>query len=121
MHELSIAMSTVELAEEEIERRGNVHITAVHLKLGALSGVVRDALLASYEMACEGTRLTGSRLVVEDVPVIVFCPRCQAQRPVSSIQLFCCAECGTPTSEIVQGKEIEVVALEIEEWAQNPA
>ena len=121
MHELSIAMSIVELAEEEIERRGNVQITAVHLKLGALSGVVKEALLASYEMACEGTPLAGSRLVVEDVPVMVFCPNCQAQRPISSIQLFCCAECGTPTSEIVQGKEIEVVALEIEEWAQNPA
>jgi hypothetical protein len=26
-----------------------------------------------------------------------------------------------PTSEVVQGKEIEVVALEIEEWAHNPA
>ena len=121
MHELSIAMSIVELAEEEIERRGGVQITAVHLKLGALSGVVKEALLASYEMACEGTSLAGSRLVIEDLPIIVSCPSCQAQRPVSSIQLFCCAECGTPTSEIVQGKEIEVVALEIEEWAANPA
>jgi hydrogenase nickel incorporation protein HypA/HybF len=121
MHELSIAMSIVELAEEEIERRGNIQITAVHLKLGALSGVVKEALLASYEMACEGTSLAGSRLVVEDLPIIVSCPNCQARRPVSSIQMFCCAECGTPTSEIVQGKEIEVVALEIEEWAANPA
>jgi hydrogenase nickel incorporation protein HypA/HybF len=120
MHELSIAMSIVELAEEEIERRGCVQITAVHLKLGTLSGVVKEALLASYEMACEGTPLAGSRLVVEDVPVIVFCPRCQAQQALSSIQLFCCAVCGTPTSEIVHGKEIEVAALEIEEWAPNP-
>jgi hydrogenase nickel incorporation protein HypA/HybF len=121
MHELSIAMSIVELAEEEIERRGNIQIKTVHLKLGALSGVVKEALLASFEMACEGTSLAGSRLVVEDVPVIVFCSTCQARRPVSSIQLFCCAECGSPTGEIVEGKEIEVVALEIEEWAANPA
>jgi hydrogenase nickel incorporation protein HypA/HybF len=121
MHELSIAMSIVELAEEEIERRGNIQIKTVHLKLGALSGVVKEALLASFEMACEGTSLAGSRLVVEDVPVIVFCSTCQARRPVSSMQLFCCAECGSPTGEIVGGKEIEVVALEIEEWAANPA
>jgi hydrogenase nickel incorporation protein HypA/HybF len=33
MHELSIAMSIVELAEEESEQRG-VNISAVHLKLG---------------------------------------------------------------------------------------
>jgi hydrogenase nickel incorporation protein HypA/HybF len=121
MHELSIAMSIVELAEEEIERRGNLQIKTVHLRLGALSGVVKEALLASFEMACEGTSLAGSRLVVEDVPVVVFCSTCQARRPVSSMQLFCCAECGSPTGEIVEGKEIEVVALEIEEWAANPA
>ena len=121
MHELSIAMSIVEMAQEEAEQRGGVHIEAVHLKLGALSGVVKEALLSSYEMACDDTPLKGSRLVVEEVPVVVFCPSCQAQRPVSSVQLFCCAECGTPSSEIVQGKEIEVVALELQEWVHNPA
>jgi len=118
MHELSIAMSIIELAEEEAEQRG-VQITAIHLKLGKLSGVVKEALLASYEMASDDSPLKGSRLVIEEIPVVVFCPTCQTQRPISSIQLFCCAECGTPTSEIVQGKEIEVVALEIEE-CQSP-
>jgi hydrogenase nickel incorporation protein HypA/HybF len=121
MHELSIAISIVELAEQEIERRASAQITAVHLRLGALSGVVKEALVSCYEMACEDTPLKGSRLVIEEVPVMVFCPRCLAQRPVSSVQLFCCAECGMATSEIVQGQELEVVALEIEEWAQNPA
>ena len=121
MHELSIAMSIVDLAQEEVERRGKMQISAVHLKLGALSGVVKEALLSCYDMACAGTPLQGSSLMIEDVPVVVFCPTCQAQRPLNSIQLFCCAECGTPTGEIVEGKEIEVVALEIEEWAQNPA
>jgi len=114
MHELSIAMSIVELAQEEIEQRGG-RISAVHLKLGALSGVVKEALLSSYEMACEDTCLAGSRLIFEDVPVIVFCPHCQAQRSLSSVQWFCCSECGTPTPEVVQGKELEVVALEMVE------
>lgn len=120
MHELSIAMSIVEMTQEEAERRGGVQVNAVHLRLGALSGVVREALLSAYEMACDDTPLKGSRLVVEEVPVVVFCPSCQVQRPLSSVQLFCCAECGTATSEIVQGKELEVVALEIEEWVQSP-
>jgi hydrogenase nickel incorporation protein HypA/HybF len=119
MHELSIAMSIVELAEEEAVRR-DVHVDAVHLKLGALSGVVKEALLSCYEMACENTPLQGSRLVVEEVPVLIFCSRCRSQRPLSSVQLFCCPECGTPTSDIVQGKELEMVALEIRECAPNP-
>jgi hydrogenase nickel incorporation protein HypA/HybF len=121
MHELSIAMSIIEMAEEEAEKRGPVQVTAIHLKLGALSGVVKEALLSAYEMACDDTPLKNARLIIEEIPVVVFCPKCQAQRPLSSVQFFCCAECGTPTAEVVQGKELEVVSLEIEEWASNPA
>src|ERR1700730_11789440 len=99
MHELSIAMSILELAQEESDLRG-VQVTAVHLKLGALSGIVKEALLGSFEMACEDTPLKGARLLVEEVPVLIFCGQCQKRQPVSSVQLFCCAECGTPSAEI---------------------
>ncbi len=121
MHELSIAMSIVEMAQEEAEQHGGQQVVSIRLKLGALSGVVREALLASFDMACEGTSLEGATLEIESVPVVVHCPTCQQQRPLHSIQLFCCGECGTPTSEIVQGKELEVVALEIQEWVANRA
>ena len=68
MHELSIAMSIVELAEEEAGARG-VGIRAVHLRLGPLSGVVKRALLSAYELACEQTILEGSQLIIEEVPI----------------------------------------------------
>ncbi len=114
MHELSIAMSIVNMAEAEAARRGNPQVKAIYLKLGALSGVVKEALLSSFAMACEDTPLRGSRLVVEDVPVVVFCPACKSKRTVKSIQWFACPECGTPASEVLQGKELELVALELE-------
>jgi hypothetical protein len=60
MHERSIAMSIIETVREEAERRG-VQVTAVHLRLGALSGVVKDALFFSCKMASQDTPLTGSR------------------------------------------------------------
>jgi hydrogenase nickel incorporation protein HypA/HybF len=113
MHELSIAMSIVEMAEEEAGNR-NARVTAVHLKLGMLSGVVKDSLLSSYELACEGTGLQGSRLVIEEIPVIAFCPRCQAPRALNSIQWFACPECKGPVSDVIQGRELQVAALEIQ-------
>jgi hydrogenase nickel incorporation protein HypA/HybF len=113
MHELSIAMSIVDMAQEEAERHGGAQVQAVHLKLGRLTGVVKEALLSSYELACEATPLEGSRLLIEEIPVEVFCPKCEAPRLVDSIQWFCCPECGTPTANILRGKELEVVALEI--------
>jgi hydrogenase nickel incorporation protein HypA/HybF len=112
VHELSIAMSIVELAEEEAERRG-VTIDAVHLELGQLSGVVADALLFSWEMASSGTRIEGSRLVIREIPIEVFCRVCNAPKTLSSMQWFCCPECGTPTAEVIHGKEMNVVALEV--------
>jgi len=112
MHELSIAINIVEVAEEEAERLGG-KVEAIHLKLGKMSGVVKDALFASFEMACEGTSLAGTRLVVEEIPVQVFCSVCRETHTLSTMQQFCCPECATPTSEIVHGKEIEVVALEM--------
>jgi len=114
MHELSIAMGIVDAAADEAHRR-RVKVNAVHLRLGALSGVVKDALLSSYELACQDTPLAGSRLVVEDVPVAVLCPQCKEKRVLRSLQSFACPECGTPTMNILQGKELEVFALEVEE------
>ncbi len=63
MHELSIAMSIVELAQEEAEKR-SVRVIAVHLKIGRMAGIVREALCGSYELASAGTPLEGSRLVI---------------------------------------------------------
>ena len=115
MHELSIAMGIVDAALEESQKRGGLQVSAVHLRLGALSGVVKDALLFSYEMACQDTALQGSRLIVEDIPVVVFCPQCKERRALPSVQSFTCPECGAPTRDILQGKELEVFALEVEE------
>src|ERR1700758_1382913 len=114
MHELSIAMGIVEAATEEAEKR-NVQVSAVHLRLGALSGVVKDALLFSYDVACQETPLQGSRLVIEEVPVTVFCPQCNERRVLESVQSFTCPECGAPTGQVLQGKELEMFALEVEE------
>jgi len=112
MHELSIAMSIVEMAQEEAERRA-VRVDAVHLELGPLSGVVAEALLFSYEMACSGTPLEGSRLVIKSIPIEVYCPACKTEKTLHSMQWFCCPECGAPTSDVIHGRELAITALEV--------
>ena len=115
MHELSIALSIIEMATEEAERRGGARVNTLHLKLGPLSGVVKDALLFSYEVACNGTPLEGSQLVIEDVPVVIYCWQCQSEQQLDSIQRFCCPVCGTLSADVVRGRELEFVAMEIEQ------
>jgi len=66
MHELSIAVNIVEIASEELARHGGERIRAIHIQLGPLSCVAKEALLFSFSLACEGTAAEGSRLVIED-------------------------------------------------------
>ncbi|HEV7395653.1 MAG TPA: hydrogenase maturation nickel metallochaperone HypA, partial [Pyrinomonadaceae bacterium] len=84
MHELSIAMSMIEMATEEAARHGSSRVTALYLKLGPLSGVVKDALVFSYEVASQGTALEGSQLIIEEVPVKVYCETCASEQVIDS-------------------------------------
>jgi hydrogenase nickel incorporation protein HypA/HybF len=68
MHELSIATNIVDIACEEAERQGDTRVDAVYLNLGTLSGVVKDALLFSWDLACQGTCIAGARLAIRDTP-----------------------------------------------------
>jgi hydrogenase nickel incorporation protein HypA/HybF len=111
MHELSIALSILDVAEEEAERRG-LTVTGIHLKLGPLAGVSNDALLSAFELAREASPLATANLVIEEVPIRAVCPKCECERPVESIQMLRCVICGTPTGQIVSGRELEIVALE---------
>ena len=113
MHELSIALSIIEMATEESNKRDGAKIDAVHLKLGKLSGVVKDALLFSWEIACQQTSLEGSRLEIEEVPVIAFCESCRENQAITAINNLICPQCETPATEIVSGRELMVTALEV--------
>jgi hydrogenase nickel incorporation protein HypA/HybF len=113
MHELSIAVSLVERITEESGIRGGLKVEAVHLRLGVLSGVDKDALAFSYEIACEGTSLVGSRLIIETMPLLIYCGTCAAERSPQSNWEIACPDCHSPAQEILSGRELEVAALEI--------
>ncbi len=115
MHELSICLSLLDVAGEEVERWGNPQVEAIYLKLGPLAGVVKEALLSSYELARAATPFANCRLVIEEVPIVVFCSKCNGERPVHSIQNFSCTECDTPASEVIHGRELQLAALELVE------
>lgn len=114
MHELSVALSILDVAAEEALRQGPGRIVAIHLKLGLLAGVVPEALRSAFDLARETVPFKEVELVLDEVSVAVWCSACAAERPVKSIQEMCCSVCGTPSAEVVRGRELDVVALEIE-------
>ena len=66
MHELSIALSIIDLAEEEMRLHGGERVRSIRIEVGTLAGVASDALLFSFGLACEGTPAEGSRLIVHE-------------------------------------------------------
>lgn len=116
VHELSIAVSLVEAACEKAAELGGVRVEALHLRLGPLSGVVKEALLFSFDLAAEGTEIAGARLEIEDVPILVRCPTCREERRLPSPRLRC-PVCGTATPDVIAGRELEFRSLEVSESA----
>lgn len=121
MHELSIAQSIIEGAAEEAGRHPGNRVTAVHLHVGRLSGVVKEALLFSYNLACEGTPLEGSRLEIEEIAAVVFCSECSEERTLESIQYFRCPICLMPTQDVIRGRELLITGLEMENEYETAA
>ena len=113
MHELSIALSILDIAVEESERRGGCAVGAIHLRIGPLSGVVADALESAFQLAREDSPFPACRLVIDHIPILLRCPRCGPGRPAESLQMLRCATCGSPGDEIESGRELEVHAMEI--------
>ena len=113
MHELSIAMSIVDGVIEEAKKHPDERVDIVHLQLGTLSGVVKEALLFSFDIACEGTSIEGSSLSVQEMPAAIYCRKCGCEREICSIQAFICPVCRGPSAELVRGRELIITGLEL--------
>jgi hydrogenase nickel incorporation protein HypA/HybF len=64
MHELSIAVSIIEIAEDVVSQHDATHAESIHLRLGPLAGVAEESLRFSFTLAAAGTAAEGARLVI---------------------------------------------------------
>ena len=76
MHELSIMQSALSLALNQAQQAGAARVHMIRLRIGALSGVVPDALEFAFEALTPGTMAEGARLAVEHVPARFWCAAC---------------------------------------------
>jgi hydrogenase nickel incorporation protein HypA/HybF len=113
MHELSVALSLLDGITEKAKREGIERVTAVHLRIGALSGIARDALAFSWDVATADTLAAGSELRIVDVPLAVFCESCASERAPSPGTGLVCPVCGHAAPKVVRGQELQIVAMEV--------
>jgi hydrogenase nickel incorporation protein HypA/HybF len=113
MHELSIMQSALDQALEQARQAGASRVYAIHLRIGALSGVVSDALQFAFEALSDGTPAEGAKLVIEDVPARFWCGKCKKE--FKATRMFAeCPGCHHPSAELRAGREMELTSMEVE-------
>jgi hydrogenase nickel incorporation protein HypA/HybF len=113
VHELSIASRVVELVGDQAREAGGGRVTAVTLKIGALSCVHEEALRFSFNLVRDGTPLADAELRIVAVPVVIWCAACGREVTLPGIQKFECPECGTPSGDIRAGRELDLESIEL--------
>ncbi len=120
MHELSIASKLIEIVLEHARDSGNERVQQINLCIGALSCVHRDALLFSFDLLTADTELAGAKLQITDLPVTIYCEKCDAIQELLGVQSFRCPVCQTPSADIRQGQELDVESIELVEVSREP-
>ena len=113
MHEVGITRSIVEIAERTAHEQGAQRVLSVTVEIGALSGVVPEAVEFCFEACSKETFLEGARLIIERIPGRARCQQCAAEIPVDSWS-FACPACGALALERLQGEELRIKEMEID-------
>lgn len=115
MHEVSLMENTLEIAVEHAHRQGANKIQRLKMRVGKMSGVVPEALEFAFDVCTQGTIAEGAKLEIESVPVVCYCPNCKIEFQPDDI-IYECPECGQLSSQILQGRELELTSLELSEF-----
>lgn len=113
MHELSIAMNIVEIAEEEAEKSGASRIMKIELVVGKLSGVVYEALDFALQEAIKNTMLEKAEIKIIQLAGEARCLKCS--HTFLAENLFeNCPKCNHQICQITQGKELKINSLYVD-------
>jgi hydrogenase nickel incorporation protein HypA/HybF len=113
MHELSIALSMIEQIEQVAARHPGP-VRSAQVRIGVLSGVDTEALRFAWEIARAGTQFASTNLEIENVPLRIRCPACGDTHP-AEVDSILCPRCVTPEQQILEGRELQLASLEIDE------
>jgi hydrogenase nickel incorporation protein HypA/HybF len=112
MHEVGLMQSALEMAFDHARQAGASRIHRMRLRVGALSGVVPEALTMAFVAATPDTPAEGAELIVEQIPVVCRCDKCDCEFYPDDV-VYLCSNCGALNSCIQKGRELELASLEV--------
>ena len=118
MHEMSIVLSFVKMAEEYAVKNNAEKVVKVVLQLGEISGIEARYLNEFYPVVIEGTMLEGSELVIETIEAIVFCTGCATTYNPTKTDLKC-PNCRSEQCDVIDGRGLFIKEIGIKESSSS--
>jgi hydrogenase nickel incorporation protein HypA/HybF len=111
MHEASIMQCVFDLALARLPNESATRIDRLRLRVGALAGVVPEALIFAFEALKAETPAARAELEIERVPARLVCRNCHREFEPECFPAPC-PGCGDWAAEIRQGQELDLVFVE---------
>ena len=111
MHEASIMQSVFDLAFEQFQRESATRIVRLRLRVGALAGVVPEALAFAFEAMKPDTPAADADLEFERIPARLVCRHCPREFEPDDYPAAC-PDCGAWDVDVRQGHELDLVLVE---------
>lgn len=112
MHELSLMQSALDIALEHAGRAGADRIVSLTLRIGAMSGVVSEALEFAFEVLKADTIARDAMLQIDTVPVVCRCAHCERDFEAGDM-VYACPDCGRRSADVRSGREMELSSMEV--------
>ncbi|OGW39534.1 MAG: hydrogenase maturation nickel metallochaperone HypA [Nitrospirae bacterium RBG_13_39_12] len=113
MHEVSIALSLLDVAEKHCKKEGYEGIESIGVKIGKASGIMSDALLFAFDAVKIGTIAEKAHLIIDEIPVTGFCKNCNNNFSVEEMYILCCPKCGGTEFTLETGRELDITEMEV--------
>lgn len=116
MHESSLAINMIDFAQEQCQSNGGASVESITVRLGAASGIKPESLEQSFNALKSDTVASSAKVVFELIPVAGTCKTCGKPfelQEVPDLSAMACPHCGSQKLEIIQGREMEIVSMEL--------
>jgi len=118
VHELSLLAPVVAAVARAAKAADASEVEAVGLRVGTLSGADVEALEGAWTIAiADEPVMAHARLDIQVLPAAIWCPGCQAEVEIDEFYALKCPVCGTPSGNLVHGREFEVAYAQVPDAA----
>ncbi len=112
MHELSIALGIVDIAEKETAKAKATKVEIIELEIGTLAGIELDSLDFVWPSAVKDTVLEYAEKKIKVIHGEARCSDCETMFKLDNIY-DACPNCKSYLKAILKGKELLVKSLEV--------